>query len=45
VDELISNHKSCEVDCGVRGKIENLTDPDSLALISGSRSNANMHSR
>jgi hypothetical protein len=29
----------------VRGKIENPTDPHSLALISGSRTNANTSSR
>jgi hypothetical protein len=37
--------KSSEVDRGVRAKIENPTDPYSLALVSGSRTNANMSSR
>jgi hypothetical protein len=45
VDELFSKLKSSEVDCGVRAKIENPTDLYSLALISGSRTNANMSSR
>jgi hypothetical protein len=45
VDELFSKLKSSEVDRGVRAKIENLTDPHSLALVSGSRTNANMSSR
>jgi hypothetical protein len=45
VDELFSKLKSSEVDCGVRAKIENPTDPHSLALVSGSRTNANMSSR
>jgi uncharacterized protein YllA (UPF0747 family) len=44
VDELFSKLKSSEVDHGVRAKIESLTDPHSLALISGSRTNANMSS-
>jgi hypothetical protein len=44
VDELFSKLKSSEVDRGVRAKIENPTDPHSLALISGSRTNANMSS-
>jgi hypothetical protein len=43
--ELFSNLKSSEVDCGVRAKIENPTDPHSLALVSGSRTNANMSLR
>jgi hypothetical protein len=42
VDELFSKLKSYEVERGVHAKIENLTDPNSLALISGSRTNANM---
>jgi hypothetical protein len=42
VDELFSKIKSSEVDRGVRAKIENPTAPHSLALISGSRTNANM---
>jgi hypothetical protein len=42
VDELFSKLKSSEVDRGVRAKIEDPTDPHSLALISGSRTNANM---
>jgi hypothetical protein len=45
VDELFSKLKSSEVDRGVRAKIENPTDPHSLALVSGSRTNANMSSR
>jgi hypothetical protein len=45
VDELFSKLKSSEVDRGVRARIENLTDPHSLPLISGSRTNANMSSR
>jgi hypothetical protein len=45
VAELFSKLKSSEVDRGVRAKIENSTDPHSLALISGSRTNANMSSR
>jgi hypothetical protein len=45
VDELFSKLKSFEVDRGVRAKIENPTDPHSLALVSGSRTNANMSSR
>jgi hypothetical protein len=45
VDKLFSKLKSSEVDCGVRAKIKNPTDPHSLALVSGSRSNANMSSR
>jgi hypothetical protein len=45
VDELFSKLKSSEVDRGVRAKIENPTDPHSLALESGSRTNANLSSR
>jgi hypothetical protein len=45
VDELFSKLKSSEVDRRVHAKIENLTDPYSLALVSGSRTNANMSSR
>jgi hypothetical protein len=45
VDELFSKLKSSKVDRGVRAKIENLTDPHSLALVSSSRTNANMSSR
>jgi hypothetical protein len=37
VDELFSKLKLSEVDRGVRAKIENPTDPHSLALASGSR--------
>jgi hypothetical protein len=44
VDELFSKVKLSEVDRGVRAKIKNLTDPHSLALVSGSRTNANMSS-
>jgi hypothetical protein len=40
VDELFSKLKSSEVDHGVRANIENPTDPHSLALVSGSRTNA-----
>jgi hypothetical protein len=42
VDELFSKLKSSEVDRGVCAKIENPTDPHSLALVSGLRTNANM---
>jgi hypothetical protein len=45
VDELFSKLKSSEVDRGVRAKIENPTDPHSMALVSGSMINANMCSR
>jgi hypothetical protein len=45
VDELFSMLKSSEVDHGMRAKIENPTDTHSLALVSGSRTNANMSSR
>jgi hypothetical protein len=45
VDELFSKLKSSEVDRGVRAKIENPTNHHSLALVSGSRTNANMSSR
>jgi hypothetical protein len=45
VDELFSKLKSSEVDRGVRAKIENPTDPHSMALISGSRTNANTSPR
>jgi hypothetical protein len=45
VDELFSKLKSSEVDRGVRAKIENPTDPHSLALVSCSRTNANMSLR
>jgi hypothetical protein len=45
VDELFSKLKSSEVDRGVHAKIENPTDPHSLALVFGSRTNANMSSR
>jgi hypothetical protein len=45
VDELFSKLKSSEVDRGVRAKIENPTDPYSLALVSGSMTNANMSLR
>jgi hypothetical protein len=48
VDELFSKSKSSEVDRGVRARIKNPTDPHSVALVSGSRTNANpcssMHS-
>jgi hypothetical protein len=45
VDELFSKLKLSEVDRGVRARIKNPTDPHSLALMSGSRTNANMSSR
>jgi hypothetical protein len=45
VDELFSKLKSSEVDRGVHAKVENPTDPHSLALMSGSRTNANMSLR
>jgi hypothetical protein len=45
MDKLFSKLKSSEVDPGVRVKIKNPTDLHSLALISGSRTNANMSSR
>jgi hypothetical protein len=45
MDKQFSKLKSSEVDRGVHVKIENPTDPHSLALISGSRTNANMSSR
>jgi hypothetical protein len=45
VDELFSKLMSSEVDRGVRAKIENPTDPHSLALVSSSRTNANTSSR
>jgi hypothetical protein len=44
-DEMFSKHKSSEMDRGVCAKIENLTNPHSLAIVSGSRPNANMTSR
>jgi hypothetical protein len=45
VDELFSKLKSSEVDRGVHAKIENPTDPHSLPLVFGSRTNANMSLR
>jgi hypothetical protein len=46
VDELFSKLKSSEVDQWIwRAKIENPTDPHSLVLVSGSRTNANMSLR
>jgi hypothetical protein len=45
VDELFSKLKSSEVDRGVHAKIENPTDPRSLALVSSSRTNDNLSSR
>jgi hypothetical protein len=45
VDELFFKLKSSEVDRGVRAKIEDPTDPHSLALVNRSRTNANMSSR
>jgi hypothetical protein len=45
VDELFSKLKSSEVNYGVRAKIESPTYPHRLALVSGSRTNADMSSR
>jgi hypothetical protein len=45
MDEWFSKLKSSEVDRGVRAKIDNPTDPHGLALVSGSRTKANMSSR
>jgi hypothetical protein len=45
MNDLFSKLKSSKVDCGVRAKIENPTDPHSMALVSGSRTNANISSR
>jgi hypothetical protein len=45
VDELFTKLKSSEVDRGVCAKIENPTDPHSLALVCGSRIDANISSR
>jgi hypothetical protein len=45
VDKLFSKLKSSEVDRGVHAKMDNSTDPHSLALVFGSRTNANMSSR
>jgi hypothetical protein len=45
VDELFSKLKSSAVDRGVRAKIENPTDPHSLALVSVSRTTTNMSLR
>jgi hypothetical protein len=45
VDELFSKLKSSEVDRGVHAKIENPTDPHSLALVSSSRTNDSLSSR
>jgi hypothetical protein len=45
LDELFSKLKSSELDRGVRGKIENPTNPHSLTLVSRSRSNANLLTR
>jgi hypothetical protein len=45
VNELFPKLMSSEVDSGGRAKIENPTDPHSLALVSGSRTNANPSSR
>jgi hypothetical protein len=42
VDELFSKLMSSEVDHGVRAKIEIPTNPHSLAVVYGSRTNANM---
>jgi hypothetical protein len=44
-DELFSKLKSSEVDHGVHAKIENLSDPQCLAHVSGSWNNTNMSSR
>jgi hypothetical protein len=45
VDEVFSKLKSFEVERRVRAKIENPTNPHSLALVSASMTNANMSSR
>jgi hypothetical protein len=45
VDELFSKLTLFEVDRRVCAKIENPTDPHNLALVSVSRTNANMSSR
>jgi hypothetical protein len=45
VDELFSKLMSSEVDRGVRERIENPTDPHTLALVSGPRTNTNLFSR
>jgi hypothetical protein len=45
VDELFSKLKSSKMDRGVRAKFENQTNPHSLALVSCTRTNANMSSR
>jgi hypothetical protein len=45
VDDLFSKLKSSEVDRGVCAKIKNPTDPHTMALLSGSRTNANMSLR
>jgi hypothetical protein len=45
VDEPFSKLKSSKVDRGVHAKIENPTSPHSLALVSGSRTNAITFSR
>jgi hypothetical protein len=45
VDELFSKLKLSKVDCGVRARIENPTDPRSLTLVAGPMTNANMSSR
>jgi hypothetical protein len=45
VDELFSKLKSSEVDRGVQARIENPTNPHSLALVSGPRTNNNLSSR
>jgi hypothetical protein len=45
VDKLFSKLKSSEVDREVCAKIENPTDPHSIALVSGSSTNTNMSLR
>jgi hypothetical protein len=45
VDDLFSKLKSSEVDRGLPARIENSTDPHSLALVSGPRTNTNLSSR
>jgi hypothetical protein len=45
VDELFPKLKLSEVDHGVRARIENPTDPHSLALMSGPRTNTNLSLR
>jgi hypothetical protein len=45
VDKLFSKLKLSEVDRGVRARIKNPTDPHTLALVSGPKTNTNLSSR